>query len=292
MRAGFAAVGFVMALFPSFASGSEKWSRPQVPVHIHGNTYYVGTAGLSAILIRGSEGAILLDGTLATAAPLVEANIRSLGVRMDEVKLILNSHAHFDHAGGIAALKQSSGARVAASPSSAQALRLGHAVADDPQAGYIDGAKWPPVHRVDDVRDGETLRIGNLAVTAHFTPGHAPGSTTWTWRSCEADVCVDVVYADSLNAIAAPGFRFLDAPNHADLVTSFRQSIRTLSELPCDILITVHPEYFALDSRTQRQRDDPAVNPFIERDACRNLARRFDAVLDARIESERGDAGT
>jgi len=274
------------ASLPSAAFASEKWSQPHAAARIHGQTYYVGTAGLSAVLIRGDAGAILLDGTLAKSAPLVEANIRALGVRMDEIKLILNSHAHFDHAGGIASLHKASGATVVASPSGAQGMRLGRAVDDDPQAGYTNDTAWPAVARVREVADGETLRVGELAVTAHFTPGHTPGSTTWTWRSCDDTGCVNVVYADSLNAISAPGFRFLGDSARTDRSEAFRNSIQTVANLPCDILISVHPEFFSLDTKLQQLKSDPTVNPFIDADACRKYAAKFEKVLQARIASE------
>ena len=127
----------VAALLPTLAVAAPKnWSEPQEPAHIHGNTYYVGTAGLSSVLIHTDAGLILLDATLDSSAPLIEASIRKLGFKVDDIKLILNSHAHADHAGAIAALQRDSGAVVVASPSGARALRLGHAVDDDPQAGY------------------------------------------------------------------------------------------------------------------------------------------------------------
>jgi hypothetical protein len=127
----------VAAALPVFAAGN--WSEPQPPIRLYGNSYYVGSAGLSSVLIDSGEGLILLDGTLPKNAPMIEANIRALGFKPADIKYILNSHAHFDHAGGIAALAKDSGATVVVSPSGAQALRAGHAVADDPQAADADG---------------------------------------------------------------------------------------------------------------------------------------------------------
>ncbi|MET0225473.1 MAG: subclass B3 metallo-beta-lactamase [Dokdonella sp.] len=272
---------------PLGAFAAESWSRPQEPAHIYGNTYYVGTVGLSSVLIHTDAGAILLDGTLEKSAPLVEANIRKLGFRLEDVKLILSSHAHFDHAGGIAVLQHDSGATVVASPSGAQALRQGHAVDDDPQAGYAKDSGWPAVTQVREVHDGEVVRFGDIAVSAHFTPGHTPGSTTWTWQSCEHGRCLDVVYADSLNPISAPGFHFLADATHADLTASMRKSIRTVADLPCDILISVHPDIAGVDQKLQQLAAKAAVNPFIDAQACRAYAERADKLLDARIAEEK-----
>ncbi|MEP7042271.1 MAG: subclass B3 metallo-beta-lactamase [Dokdonella sp.] len=277
----------IMLTQPLAASAAQSWSQPQEPAHIYGNAYYVGTVGLSSVLIHTDAGAILLDGTLDKSAPLVEANIRALGFKVEDVKLILSSHAHFDHAGGIAALQHDSGATVVASPSGARALRLGHAVDDDPQAGYVKDSAWPTVAQVREVHDGEIVRLGDVAVTAHFTPGHTPGSTTWTWRSCESRQCLNVVYADSLNPISAPGFHFLADATHPDLTASMRKSIHTVANLPCDILISVHPDIAGVDKKLQQLAAKPAANPFIDPQACRAYADSAEKLLDARIAEEK-----
>lgn len=265
---------------------AQKWNQPQTPLRIYGNTYYVGMHGLSSVLIHGDRGSILLDGGLPQSAPEIEAHIRKLGFRLDDVKLILSSHAHFDHAGGIAALQRDTGAEAASSPSGAAALRSGRVVADDPQAGFEDNG-FPAVARVREVKDGETLRVGNLAVTAHFTPGHTPGSTTWTWQSCENDRCLDVVYADSINPVAAPGFRYLGDATHADRTDLFRKSIGTVASLPCDILISVHPDVAGVDEKLAKIEADPAHNPFVGApDACRDYAKLGEKLLDQRIATE------
>ena len=275
---------------PIVFEATAKWNRAQAPLRIHGDTYYVGMHGLSSILIHGDAGSILIDGDLPQSAPEIEAHIRQLGFKLHDVKFILNSHAHFDHAGGIAALQRDSGAEVLASPSGAQALRSGRVAADDPQAGFSDNG-FPAVARVREVQDGETVRLGRLAVTAHFTPGHTPGSTTWTWRSCEKDKCLDVVYADSLNAISAPGFHYLADATHADLAATFRESIDTVAKLPCDILISVHPEVAGVDRKLQQIARKPKTNPFIDAQACRTYANTYRDMLDARVQRERDESG-
>lgn len=285
----FAALALAL-IQPLGAAPAENWSQPQEPARIYGNTYYVGTVGLSSVLIHTDAGAILLDGTLEKSAPLIEANIRKLGFKVEDVKLILNSHAHSDHAGGIAMLQRDSGAVVVASPSGAQGLRLGHAVADDPQAGYAKESTWPALAQVREVQDGESVRLGDIAVTAHFTPGHTPGSTTWTWRSCQDSKCLDVVYGDSLYATSAPGFHFLADATHPDLTARVRKSIQTVADLPCDILISVHPELAGVDKKLQQLEAKPAVNPFIDPQACRTYAHIFEKILDERIAQEKAAA--
>src|SRR5688572_23525117 len=184
-----------------------SWNTPQAPFKVHGNTWYVGTAELSAVLVTGPEGHVLIDGALPQSAAQIQANIEALGFRIADVKFIVNSHEHFDHAGGIAALQRASGAVVAASPIGARVLRQGTTGSDDPQFDAKSPVHIPKVAKISEVADGQVLKVGPIAVTAHATPGHTPGATTWSWSSCEAGQCRDVVYADSLNPMSSDGFR-------------------------------------------------------------------------------------
>jgi metallo-beta-lactamase class B len=229
---------------PNLCPDCEAWNALKEPSRVFGNTYSVGTVGLGSILITSDDGHILLDGGLPQSAPLIDGHIRKLGFRTEDVRLIVNSHAHYDHAGGIAAIQRATGAVVAASPSGAKALESGEPTADDPQFGFgPEQNRFPAVPNVRVVKDGEVVRIGDLAVTVHLTPGHTPGSTSWTWRSCEGATCKNIVYADSLNAVSAPGFRFTGDTSTTSRVDEFRRSIAKVRALPCDVLLTVHPSY-------------------------------------------------
>lgn len=265
----------------SACSSCAGWNEPQAPVRLHGNTYYVGTRGLASLLITSPEGHVLIDGALPNSAPLILANVRALGFDVRDIRLILNSHAHFDHSGGIAALQRASGARVAASEFSAGVLERGTSVAGDPQHGEL--FDFPAATNVQRFGDGETLRVGPIALTAHLTPGHTPGGTTWTWRSCDDTGCVDVVYADSHSAISADGFRFSDSPAYPAAVADFERGFRTLEALPCDILVTPHPSGSSLWERLEK---GPAG--LIDRDACKRYADRGRQGLQRRLQTERG----
>jgi metallo-beta-lactamase class B len=280
---------------PIKCSSCDEWNEPIEPFQVYANTYYVGTAGLSALLITGDAGHILLDGGLSQSAPLIEASIRKLGFKLEDVRLILNSHAHYDHAAGIAALQRASGATVVSSASGAQAFALGDAVPDDPQAGFGNNG-FPPVKDVRVVNDKDVVRVGSLVVQMHNTAGHTPGSTTWTWQSCEASSpkaqapspqkCLNMVYADSISAIAAPGFRFTGDAKTPSRVDQFRKSITTVGELPCDIMITTHPAATDLAGKLRKRAAKPAVDPFIDAQACRVLAANAMKALDARVAEE------
>jgi metallo-beta-lactamase class B len=270
---------------PSISCSScDEWNRPLDPFRVFGNTYYVGTAGLSAVLVTSDEGHILLDGGLPQSTPMIDASIRKLGFRTEDVRLILNSHEHYDHAAGIAALQRASGAAVAASPEGARALEQGASLPHDPQP---TAARFPPVKNVKVIGDGETLRVGPLAITARFTPGHTPGATTWTWRSCEGARCLNVVYADSLSAVSDEGFRFSGDGKRPSLAEAFRKSFAVVEALPCDVLLVPHPFVMGMEEKLGRLRKDPSVNPFIDAGACRGYAARQRKAFEARLASEK-----
>lgn len=267
---------------PSQGIAHSQWNAPQKPFRIYGNTWYVGPYGLSSILLDTGQGLALFDGDLPESAPLIEAHIRALGFRVRDVKWILNSHAHSDHAGGIAALQAASGAQVLASREGRRELELGGAYRADPQ--YGSAPRYTPVKNVRVVRDGETLQLGHVAITAHYTPGHTPGSTSWTWTSCEGRRCLHVAYADSLSAIAAPAYRFIDHPAY---VANFRKAIATVAALPCDILLTPHPDASDFWEKVARRKSPTDVTPLVDPQACRGYAAEAAKNLDAQLAKER-----
>jgi len=262
------------------------WNKTQQPFRIYGNAYYVGPHGLSSILLTSKAGHVLIDGALPESVPQVAANIRSLGFRVEDVKLIVNSHVHFDHGGGIAELQRLSGAEVAASPWSAEALTKTGVGKGDPQFGSIAPVALVP--RANTLRDGQTLRVGDIKLTAHFTPGHTPGGTSWTWRSCEGKRCLNLVYSDSMTPVSADGFRFSDSGEYPTAVRDFEKSFAFLRSTPCDILLTSHPDasglWQRLEGRQKGVRPDPLVSP----NACKELAGRAAEQLRRRLESEKG----
>ncbi|MFC5579879.1 subclass B3 metallo-beta-lactamase [Rhodanobacter terrae] len=265
----------------------RQWNAPQKPFRIYGNTWYVGPYGLSSILLDTGQGLALFDGDLPESVPLIEANIRALGFRVRDIKWILNSHAHSDHAGGIAALQRDSGAQVLASAAGAREMALGGADRDDPQ--YGDMPDYPPVHHAKVLRDGEVARLGDVAITAHYTPGHTQGSTSWTWISCAGGRCLRMAYADSLTPIGAPGFRFSDHPRH---VAAFHQAIATVAALPCDILLTPHPDASDFWQKVAGRKSDADAAPLIDAGACRTYAATAAKMLDARLAREHAGTGT
>ena len=257
-----------------------EWNVPHAPVPLYGTTYYVGTNGLGAVLVTSPEGHILIDGALQESAPLIAANVAALGFRMADVKLILSTHAHFDHAGGLAALQQMSGAPVAASPASAAVLEAGHPGPDDPQYAELLPIAMAPVQNVRRLADGEIVRVGPLALTAHFTPGHTAGGTTWTWTACADGRCLNLVYADSLTPVSEDDYQFSNSTRYPTILADFERSFAAVEALPCDVLVTPHPGASDLFERIE-------AGTLVDTTACTRYAAAARTRLATRLETER-----
>ena len=258
---------------------AAEWLAPAEPEKIFGSSYLVGFAGMSVALIDTGDGLVLVDGALPQAAPAILANVRKLGFDPKDIKFILSTEPHFDHAGGLAALARDTGATVVASARGAEGLRMGRHAADDPQLGY--GGSWPAVDRVRVMKDGEVLTLGRTAITAVATPGHTMGSMSWRWSACAEEnggaACKTIVFASSLNPVSAEGYRFSSKAG-APFVAGFEESYRKMDAMPCDILISAHPD----NAGPGRYSDMPG--------ACRAYAGRSRERLAKRLAEER--AGT
>lgn len=261
---------------PNNCSNCASWNTEHAPFKIYGNSYYVGVDGLSSVLITSNKGHILIDGGLPQSAELIAKNIAQFGYSIQDVKWLLNSHAHFDHVGGLAALQRMSGATVAASPDSAQAMRLGTALTNDPQAGFGDTMKFPIISNTKIIAGGDGIVLGNNVVTAIFTPGHTPGGTSWSWPSCEAGKCINIVFADSLNSVSDDSYQF---SAHPEYLAAFRQSINTVRNLKCDILISAHPSVSDVFEKAE-------AKSLIDPEACRKYADDAEARLNKRLHEE------
>ena len=265
------------------AAHGADWNGPQAPFALYGNTYYVGTAGISAVLITSKAGHILIDGATPEAAQPIARHIRQLGLRVEDVRYILSSHEHGDHAGGIAALQKMSGATVLASPAAEKVLRTGLPDKGDPQYKNLD--PMTPVAKTRAVRDGEVIKLGAIAVTAHLTPGHTRGGASWTWRAMENGKTVDIVYADSLNAVSSDGVSFSRNPGYPAARTDLERSMVTVAGFKCDVLVSAHPEFSGLWERKAKQASMGNA-AFIDPDACRKYVAAARERLAKKIADE------
>ena len=255
----------------------DGWSEPAPPAHIFDKSWFVGTCGITVVLIETRAGLVLIDSGPLEAVPHVLANVRALGFDPKEIKWLLVTHEHFDHVGGIAAIQRETGARLAVGPFIADAIRSGRASADDPQAAWLEKYPMAPA-RVDQVlRDRGKFEFGGVYITAHATPTHTSGSTSWVWHGCAGRVCRTIALADSANAISADGYRFTDHPKR---VASARYGLDRIAALPCDILITPHPSSSNLFERLSGKA------PLSDRRACRLYAEAGRERLNQRLAKE------
>ena len=256
--------------------GREGWSDAAPPARIFGNVYLVGTCGIVSLLITSNSGHVLIDGATEEAAPFIADNIRALGFDVRDVRYLLNSHEHFDHVGGLAKLKEITGAQLLARAEAKASLESGVARDIDPQFSSLSKFAGVGVERI--ITDGEAVTLGPLRITAIASPGHAPGGTSWTWKSCEGATCYDFVYADSLGAVSADSYKFSD---HLDYVAVFRATIDKIAKLKsCDILITPHPSQSDLFERVS------GVAPLVDATACARYAATAKEKLTARLAKE------
>lgn len=224
--------------------GKSGWRDPAPPVRIESNVYFVGTCGITSLLVTSDAGHILIDSAEAEAVPQILSNIKRLGFDPTEIKWLLSSHVHFDHVGGHATMQAATGAKIAALREQARELEQGEPILDDPQHGLIKGIVPVTVDR--QMTDGETLILGRNRLTAYATSGHTRGSTSWLIRTCISMNCPALLYADSISPVSADGYRFTANP---DWVNRFRIGVGRIAALPCSVLITPHPEASRLFER-------------------------------------------
>jgi metallo-beta-lactamase class B len=265
----------------------EVWNKEQAPFQIYGNTYYVGPHGLSSVLITSPQGHVLIDGALPQSAPLIAKHIEQLGFKLTDVKVILNSHTHYDHAGGIAELQKLTGAKVIASDKAAPVLRSGRVGPDDPQVEHL--LPFPAVSNVEALGKRQSIEVGALQLSVIHTPGHAPGGTSWRWQSCEADRCLNLIYSDSLNAVSDSSFKYSGHPRYPTAAKDLSTSMRAIAAAPCDVLITAHPElsglWATIDDSGRGDR-----TKLIDSAACKRYVETTQQLLDKRLAGEQ--AGT
>ncbi len=266
---------------PIACDNCDRWNEPIDPFRVHGNTWFVGTGGLSSILIETDDGLILIDGGLPQSAALIDANIRALGFNTADIKAILVSHVHYDHVGGIAALQRLSQASVFTSEAAKAALSTGVLAEDDPQYVAGSGEKSFPASRgVVAIGDGEQVSVGSVDVKAVYTPGHTPGGMTWTWQSCAMNTCYDVVYADSMSAVSAQGFEYGVSGAAEDIIAS----AGVIGDLDCNIFLSPHPFFFGMYDKLEK-RDEG--NPFVNNVGCLIYADSALGWLEQRLEAEK-----
>lgn len=259
------------------------WSAPNKPYRIVGNVYYVGSQGLSSYLITSSEGHILLDaGMSAQGAKLVESNVVALGFKLSDVKILINSHAHYDHAGGLAQMKADTGARLYASSLDKPALEAGRHFGDNE-----NGLTPFPAVKVDrTIGDGQKIKLGEATLTAHLTPGHTIGGATWTISVNERGRPLNVMF---FNSVSVAGNALVGNKTHPKIVTDYRATFARLKAMPADVFLPVHPEQGDLIAKRQRvlQGDN---NAFIDPTELGRFVAASEGAFNKELARQQGAA--
>jgi len=236
---------------------SRSWNQPVKSYRVIGNIYYVGAAEVTSFLIVTPEGHILLDSGFAETVPQIKQNIARLGFRLQDVKILLNSHAHFDHAGGLASLKESTGAKLMASE--AEAALLANGGKGDFHFG--DSLSYSPVTADRILHDRDRVELGGVRMTAYLTPGHTKGCTTWTMKVKEGRKQYDVVFVGSTTV---PGYKLVGNSLYSTIAADYARTFRVLKLLPCDVFLASHGSFYSMQEKAELSARGKQPNPFID----------------------------
>jgi metallo-beta-lactamase class B len=261
----------------------KTMNQPVSPFHIIGNIYYVGASDITSYLIVTPAGDILLDGGFAETAPQIEANIQTLGqtpgptqgFKLADVKILLNSHEHLDHAGGLAELKRLTGAQLVAMAQEVPTLESGTA--------------YPAVTPDRVIHDGDTVTLGGVTLTAHLTPGHTAGCTTWTMVAHDRGKAYNVVFVGSASVL--PNYKLIDRPSapatYPGIEADYEKTFRVLKSLPCDVFLGAHGQFYSLVQKRQVMAQNPPQNPFIDPWGYQAYIQRAEGVFQKELDTER-----
>jgi metallo-beta-lactamase class B len=275
----------VALVFPQLGvlafSTIRRDNAPMEPFAIAPHFYYVGASDIAVFAIETSDGLILIDAGYAATAPMVLANVRTLNLDPKSVRILLNTHAHADHAGGLAALKVGMGAKLYASPHDADLLESGG------RGDFFWGnwVRFPPVQVDHRLQDGEEVKLGSTTLTAHFTPGHTRGCTSWSFPLEFDGHRVQALEICSLSTLV---YRLVRNKQYPDIAADFLRSFAVLRGLKCELFLLPHGKGFDLKEKRQRQRAGAAENPFIDPAGCRTYVDESETSFRSKLKAQGG----
>jgi metallo-beta-lactamase class B len=252
---------------------SGHWNEPVEPFRVIGNIYHVGTQGVNAYLITSPQGHVLIDGVVPQSVPQIIDNIHTLGFDIADVKYLLNTHAHYDHAGGLAGLQRASAARMIASAADRATLERGD-IGYGPSAGML----FPPIRVNREIADGDTVRVGDTELTAHLTPGHTPGCTSWSLNVADNSGTSRSVFIHCSATVAGQS---LVPESYPGMIDAFRASFDKVAHIQADVFLANHPNFFDFEEKRARQIAGDA-NAFIDPDGLQ----RYNEAMRAAFEKE------
>lgn len=259
---------------------ARSWNQPIEPYRVIGNVYYVGASDVTSFLIVTPRGHILLDSGFAETVPLIRRNVARLGFRLEDIKILINSQAHYDHAGGLAQLKQETGAQLAASEADAELLAAG----GKGDFHFGDRLSYEPVKADRTLRDGDRVRLGGVTMVAHLTPGHTKGCTTWTMRVREGRRAYDVVFVGSTTV---PGYKLVGNPNYPYIVSDYAHTFLVMKHLPCDVFLASHGNFYSMLEKAKLLAGGKRPNPFIDRRGYRHFLADTEKAFREQLKREK-----
>ena len=254
----------------------RSWNQPFTPFQVAGNLYYVGANDIASYLITTPEGHILIDGGFVETVSIIRENVQALGFRIEDVKVLLNNHAHNDHAGGLAELKAITGAMLAAMEDDIPALENGG-------AALGTGMQFPPVEVDRVLVDGETIGLGGVELRAHRTAGHTPGCTTWTLSVEDEGTVLQAVIVGSLSVL--PDTDLVNNNDYPAIADDYRASFSRLKSLDVDLFLGSHGAFFGLVKKAERLGEG-GENPFVDPDGFRRYIERKERRFLERLEQQ------
>ena len=266
-----------------YAPANPEWNQPLEPFNIVGNIYYVGAHSVSSYLITTPEGHILLDTGFRETVPLIEANVVKLGFKMEDIRILVATHAHYDHAGGLADVKSKTKARLLLNPVEVEPFARGGK--DD--FAFGDRYAFPPVEGDGLLQDGEPIRLGGTALIPQFTPGHTKGCTSYTMAVREGDNTYNVVFACSLTA---PDYQLVDNPKYPEIVQDYEKTFAKLGQLPCDVHLGGHRWEFGMAEKLAILERGGGGNPFVDPEGYKRFLDRSQAAFGEQLKEQRSGA--
>jgi len=264
-----------------FAQTNSDWGQPFPPHRVIGNVYYVGTKGLASYLITTPQGSILINSSLESSVPPIRASVEKLGFRFQDVKILLISHAHFDHCAGSFLVKELTGAKYMVMQQDVAEVESGGK--QDFQYGKTPDTLFKAV-KVDRVlHDGDQVTLGDAVLTARLTPGHTKGCTTWTMKARDGGKVYDVVIVGSPNVNA--GYKLVNNALYPQITDDYARMFRVLKSLPCDVFLGAHGNYYGLEEKFARLGKGGA-NPFIDPDGYKRYVDEREKTFRSELEKQ------
>jgi metallo-beta-lactamase class B len=269
----------------SAAQNPPEWTEPYPPFRIAGSLYYVGSKDLASYLVATPQGSILINSGLEANVPMIRTSVEQLGFKFTDIKILLISHAHWDHDAGAALVKQLTGAAYMVMDADVPVVESGGR--EDFHYGNVPASLYSPAKVERVLHDGDVVRLGGVALVAHLTPGHTKGCTTWTMKVSEGGRDYDAVIIGSPNV--NKGYRLVDNPRYPHIADDFAQMFRVLNSLPCDLFLGAHGGYFDLLAKRARMRPG-AANPFIDPEGYRKFVAEKEQAFTRELTTQKSSA--